>query len=297
MHNIKNLAELYEEETIQHRRWLHQHAELAWKEFETTKYIEEQLAKLGLTPQHIEGYTGCYAMIHGGQADDDCNTILLRADIDAMGGQDFKAVPYASIHNGAVHMCGHDAHTAMLLSAAKIIDNLQMIETCFNDPLNPAVVAIGSIHGGEIPNAYAGKVVLEGTIRTFSRDFQKSSLEMAQTIVRSCANLSGCRMEFEHTPLMPPVLHESKEFNELVDSSATKLYGESFVQDIPESLGSDDFAYFLEKVPGVYAMLGTGDTIPEHRYPLHDTRYDFDEKVLKRGVAMYVQVAVDYLNG
>lgn len=392
MQEISKLAELYESETIQHRRWLHQHAELAWKEFETSSYIEEQLCKLGLKPQHIENSTGCYVTICGDNVPENSKTILLRADIDAMGGQDTKSVPYASIHDGSVHMCGHDAHTAMLLTAAKIllhkkqelkgnvrlvfqpaeefgygakyyvehgitdhvdaaysihlwgdtdagrigiingpafaggitftitihgkphhtgaphqchdpimaaakiIENLQLVETRRNNPFNPLVLAIGKIYGGDIPNAYAGETTLEGTIRTFSREFQKESIDIVKDLVTTSASLTGCTADINFSPIMPPLLHESETFTQLVRNSAITLYGNDFIQLTDKTMGSDDFAYFLEKVPGVYALLGVRDNKPEHQYPLHDCRFDFDESVLKRGTAMYAQVAIDYLN-
>ena len=91
--NIAERVEFYEQELIEHRRWLHRHAELAWKEFETTEYIENYLKELGLEPLHLGDMTGCYAYIQGGQAGPDAKTILLRADIDAMEGQDKKDVP------------------------------------------------------------------------------------------------------------------------------------------------------------------------------------------------------------
>ena len=119
--NILASAELLKQETIQHRRWLHQHAENSWKECQTTDYIEQELQKLGVEAHRFSCGTGCWALIEGTHPASTGKTILLRADIDAMPGTDVKDVPYKSIHEGAVHSCGHDGHTAMLMSAAKIL--------------------------------------------------------------------------------------------------------------------------------------------------------------------------------
>jgi amidohydrolase len=121
----KLLVEKYLSEAVSCRRWLHQHAEIAWSEHETTDYIEESLRKTGLEPHRFDCGTGCWALIKGGKAEPGAKTILLRADIDAMPGTDVKDVPYKSIHDGAVHSCGHDAHTAMLLCAAKALVDIQ----------------------------------------------------------------------------------------------------------------------------------------------------------------------------
>lgn len=119
--DIKALAEKYEAYVIEQRRWAHQHAELAWKEFETTAHIEEELRKMGIEPQRFDGLTGCWAMIRGGKATENSKTILLRADIDALATVEKNDVPYKSINEGNMHACGHDTHVAMLLTAAKIL--------------------------------------------------------------------------------------------------------------------------------------------------------------------------------
>lgn len=119
--DIKRMAQQYEKDVVAYRRWLHQHAENSWKEYETTAYIEEKLREIGLEPHRFDCGTGCWALLEGAQCAEKTKTILLRADIDAMPGNDTKDVPYKSIHEGAVHSCGHDGHTAMLLCAAKVL--------------------------------------------------------------------------------------------------------------------------------------------------------------------------------
>ncbi len=128
--NGRELTSKYNNEAVQWRRWLHQHAELAWKEFETTDFIEEKLREFGLTPHRFACGTGCWTDIIGGAAGEKAKMILLRADIDAMPGTDVKEVPYKSIHEGAVHSCGHDSHVAMLLAAAKALLDVQDQLSC-----------------------------------------------------------------------------------------------------------------------------------------------------------------------
>lgn len=100
------------------RRYFHIHPELPKQEFNTAKKIEEELAKLGLKTERV-GETGVYAEIHGDV--DNGRTIVLRADIDALPVLEEHECEYKSQTDGVMHACGHDAHAAGLLGAARIL--------------------------------------------------------------------------------------------------------------------------------------------------------------------------------
>lgn len=101
------------------RRHFHAHPEVSLKEYETCKKIEAELDSIGIPHKRI-GETGVYGWIDGKKAGDGV-TVALRADIDALAMEDLKEVPYHSQNAGVCHACGHDAHTATLLTAAKIL--------------------------------------------------------------------------------------------------------------------------------------------------------------------------------
>lgn len=104
---------------FQLRRWFHQHPEKSLCEFETAKKIEQELDAIGI--EHVRvGETGIYAHIDGAKGPG--AIIALRADIDGLEMQDLKNVAYKSLHDGFAHACGHDAHAAVLLTAAKILN-------------------------------------------------------------------------------------------------------------------------------------------------------------------------------
>lgn len=103
------------------RRWFHRHPELAREEFLTQQKIEEELDKIGLSHSRAAG-TGVYAEIRGcGENNGTERTILLRADTDALPVEEQSDAPYKSEFPGKMHACGHDAHTASLICAAKIL--------------------------------------------------------------------------------------------------------------------------------------------------------------------------------
>lgn len=120
---IKKLQEEYTKDIIAWRRHLHQYPEISFEEQETTKYLAGELDKLGI-PYVInpEKNTGIVAWIEGPKKG---KTIMLRADIDALTVDEQTGYDFASKHDGKMHACGHDAHMAILLGAAKMLKTLQ----------------------------------------------------------------------------------------------------------------------------------------------------------------------------
>ncbi|MBC5638016.1 amidohydrolase [Ornithinibacillus sp. BX22] len=109
----------YREELTALRRKLHSEPELSWEEYNTTNFVCDYLGQLGISYRRTEP-TGVIATIHGGKPG---KTVALRGDMDALSVEELnQALPYASKYPGKMHACGHDAHTAMLLIAAKVLN-------------------------------------------------------------------------------------------------------------------------------------------------------------------------------
>ena len=104
------------------RRWFHSHPELSMKEFDTAKRIEKELNAIGIMARRVGG-TGVLGVLKGRKGPG--RRVVLRADTDALPIQDEKTVPYASQCPGVMHACGHDAHTAALLGAARALKKLE----------------------------------------------------------------------------------------------------------------------------------------------------------------------------
>lgn len=107
---------------VKMRRHFHSHPELSGKEYNTAARIEEELSAAGIPTRRV-GETGVLGILQGRKGAD--RRIVLRADIDALPIQDEKTVPYASTCPGVMHACGHDAHTAALLEAARALKRLE----------------------------------------------------------------------------------------------------------------------------------------------------------------------------
>ena len=104
---------------VQLRRYLHQYPELSFEEKRTHDFIVNQLSQLSCNIETPVGRNGIKATFKGAE---DGPTIAFRADFDALPVQELNDVPYRSKHEGCMHACGHDGHTAILLGVAEIVN-------------------------------------------------------------------------------------------------------------------------------------------------------------------------------
>src|SRR5690606_7867211 len=121
LQKIKELAQAYSNDTIEIRQHIHANPELSFQEYETAAYVEGVLKSYGLEPVRM-AETGVIALIKGSNPDK--RTIALRADLDALPILEQNEVKYRSKNEGVMHACGHDVHTASLLGAARILQEL-----------------------------------------------------------------------------------------------------------------------------------------------------------------------------
>ena len=121
MSDMLKKAQEVESYVIDMRRYFHENPELSCQEFKTQEKIMEELDALGI-PYEKAGSTSLIAKINAGKGS---KTVALRADTDALPVIEHSGVPFTSKHPGVMHACGHDAHTAMLLGAAKILAGMK----------------------------------------------------------------------------------------------------------------------------------------------------------------------------
>ena len=124
MERVDSLVQKYAEIVNKHYQWLHQHPELSGQEKESAAYIASVLREIGLEPKENVGGYGVTAVIEG-KGEGKC--VGLRADFDALPIQEKTGLPYASQTPGVMHACGHDAHAAMLLGAAYVLNEMTAV--------------------------------------------------------------------------------------------------------------------------------------------------------------------------
>ncbi|CAN5783564.1 M20 family metallopeptidase [soil metagenome] len=139
------------------RRHLHEHPELAFEEYETSKFVSERLASLGVEDLKTGvGGTGVTGLIHGGKGDG--KVVMVRADMDALPILEENDVAYKSTKPGVMHACGHDAHTAMLLGLTRLLMDVRSefagtVKVLFQPAEEvPPGGAIGMIEDGALEN-------------------------------------------------------------------------------------------------------------------------------------------------
>jgi amidohydrolase len=123
IHQLHLAIDQVYDEVVEIRRHIHQHPELSFEEFKTSQYVQDKLVSFGI--QFTTGWvkTGIVADIQPDKPVD--RWIALRADMDALPIQEENEIAYKSVNPGVMHACGHDVHTAMLLGAAKIIQEFR----------------------------------------------------------------------------------------------------------------------------------------------------------------------------
>lgn len=194
-----------------------------------------------------------------------------------------------SAHGSAPHL-GADAITA----ACSIVSNLQLLVTRFNCATDPMVLTIGKIHGGTQYNVIPDLVEIEGTVRHFRTDH--SIEEEMRRIIGGVSEALKVTWELDYKYLNYPVNNWNDDITKICQNAAVKLFGVDVFAHMPTLMSSEDFSWYLQKIPGVFTYIGSANPEKGITGTNHQSTYDVDEDVLKRGAALAAQFAIDYLN-
>ena len=193
--------------------------------------------------------------------------------------------------HGSAPQDGHDA----IVAASAIVLALQTFVSRVNNPVNPLVLSVGKFHGGAMYNIICPDVELVGTIRTYSRELRAKMEQTLKQIIESTAAAHFCEAELQFSPMLPAVINDHPELNEIAQEAALKLFGPEGVKEFGALMGSEDFALFMDKVPGFFAFLGTRNAAKGITATNHNEKFTSDEDVLFRGAALSAQFAADFL--
>lgn len=189
---------------------------------------------------------------------------------------------------------GHGAypHTAMdpIVAASCVINDLQSIVSREIDPLETAVVTVGKVEAGTVSNVIPEKAFLTGTLRSLSENVRKHLQESVIRIAEHTSISHRCSSETKIIEGYPSTSNDP-ECTKTCVSVVEKILGKECVHEIKPSMGADDMGIFLERVPGCYFFLGTGNPEKGLIYPHHHPRFDIDDDVLPLGVAILSSIA------
>ncbi len=180
--------------------------------------------------------------------------------------------------------------------ASKVIDAVQTIQTREINTLDPNVITFGSIHGGSAPNVIPDKVVLEGTIRCFTASSRPVIKERFVELVEQVCSLYHAKGTVEFTS-QTPITYNDERLCDDICRYLKEMVGEEGVSTFTSGVkGSDDFAYFSEKVPAVMYHVGMGTAEDGYIYTLHNPHVRFDERALPYSCAAFAEITSRWVN-
>ncbi|AVD90561.1 M20 aminoacylase family protein [Pseudomonas sp. SWI44] len=359
------------------RHDIHAHPELGFEEDRTSALVARLLKDWGYQVHTGIGKTGVVGVLRNGSS---ARTLGLRADMDALPIVEATGAAYSSRHQGCMHACGHDGHTAMLLGAARylaatrqfdgtltlifqpaeegqggaeamladgllerfpcdalfgmhnmpglpagqlgfregpmmasqdlltviiegvgghgsmphltvdplvaaasVVMALQTVVARNIDAQEAAVVTVGALQGGEAANVIPQQALLRLSLRALDAQVRALMLERVRAIIISQAESYGCRVSIEHRPAYPVLVNHAAE-NAFAQQVGVELLGAEAVDGNTRKLmGSEDFAWMLQRCPGAYLFIGNGLQRPMVQNPA----YDFNDDILLTGAAYW----------
>jgi amidohydrolase len=192
---------------------------------------------------------------------------------------------------------GHGAypHTVVdpIVTASQLVLALQTIVSRTVDPMQPAVVSIGRIHGGEKFNVIPSTVELVGTIRTFDEALRDRIHHRIRDIADGvCAAAGGtARVNIEK---LYDVTVNDEAMTDLVRRAAADVVGPEKVIEMPRTMGGEDMSFFFQAAPGCYFYVGGANPEKGFVHSYHTSRFDFDEDAMVVGVNVMLKCVADY---
>lgn len=252
-----------------------------------------------------EGGGGGRVMVEGG--------VLENPRVDAIfGAHVYPQIPIgkvgicegealASADRFTIRILGQSGHAASphlakdpILAAGHLITQIHSIVSRNINPLDSGVVTIGKIGGGSAFNIIPDEVELLGTVRSLNPQVREALRGRIEKLTQGIAQSFGVdyRFDFEYGY---PVLVNDPQMTRLVASACSKAIGNENVEVLKPSMGAEDFAYYLEKVPGTFFRFGIRNEQKGIIHPYHSSHFDIDEEVLPFGVEMFVRIIDEYL--
>jgi len=191
-----------------------------------------------------------------------------------------------------IHIKGRGGHAAMpqqardpILAASYLISQFQSIVSRNLEPIEGSVISVTQINGGTAYNIIPDDVCLKGTTRHFQSHIQDAIEARMREIVDGVSKSMDVTVDFSYERRYPAVINNLDKTQAAINAAKLTAGDEKVISNLPPIMGSEDFAFLLQKVPGAYMGLGAG--VPEDGGMLHQSRYNFNDALLPVGVTYW----------
>ncbi len=380
--DLNGLASGIRDRVLAWQRAIHADPEIGFDTVRTAALVARELRAAGLDVREGVGRTGVTADLEVPGA---ARRLALRADMDALPMDEESDLPHRSKNPGAAHMCGHDAHTAMLLGAARVLAGMKDVVPCslrflfqpseeampggapamiedgcldgvdriFGihvwplidtgqvglvvgptmarpdiwgvtltgkgghaatphktrdpviaaaqlvtalqtvvsrnvDPLDAAVLSVTQVHAGSADNVIPKQAVVRGTIRSFRREVGDVVRGRLREVTQRMAYAFAMEAEVEIVDGYPVLVNDAETCDIVKGALAGRV---PVTHDVQPSLGGEDFAYYLDKIPGAFLFLGNRNPDKGIEHLCHHPRFRVDEDALDIGVKVWLCLA------
>lgn len=208
---------------------------------------------------------------------------------------------FAAVDHFLIDIHGRQAHGAAphlsvdpIVMAAQIVTALQTIRSRNLPPLEPSVVTVGIIRGGERFNIIPASIHLEGTVRTYDPDVRDAVERRMRAILDGITRAGGGTFDLQYDRGTPATINDPELARQMAPSLAT-VVGADNVRELEPTMGGEDFAIFANEVPGFFFRLGMlkpGSTSGGH----HTPTFQADDSSIRVGIRTMSRLLVDYLN-
>lgn len=190
---------------------------------------------------------------------------------------------------------GHTARphltTDLVMATAKMATELPAVLARRIDPRSGMSIVWGRIEAGHAANVIPQHAELEGTVRCLDLNAWHEAPDLVHEVIDQVAAMYRAKWELTYHRGVPPVVNEA-DSTELLRDAMTARYGAHTVEDTEQSLGGEDFSWYLEKVPGALARLGVRPVGDTSKRDLHQGDFDVDEGAIKVGVELFTSAAL-----
>ncbi|MNM68380.1 putative hydrolase YxeP [compost metagenome] len=185
-------------------------------------------------------------------------------------------------------------HTAIdsVVAASSLVMQLQSIVSRSVDPLDPAVVTIGSIQGGTAQNVIADRCRIAGTVRCFNEETRDFIRDRIYALAECTAAAYGAKAMINYTMSYPCLVNHNDEFQRFYSVGAAQA---GLVPEVtPKIMPAEDFAYYLQHVPGCFMLVGAGNESKGILHPHHHPKFDIDEEAMLYGASLLISMTESY---